>query len=334
LTQIETIEDVPRHIKLGIEYGHIVPGWCFKDYIQDASVRKDGYETVIVDGTQRVGKSNLSLQVTSWAKHASLAFKLNGCTREQYNNAKKKRVTPTEFIESLSIQPTETNIWETTIKDIVFKPSDFVNTLEAIPDDEPLDSLLWDDINAHYTNTAFKIDPTQYSAIDSTFTVVGTKCRVIICNIPNVSRLAKNIKDNATFEIYVGKNRKRMMKRLYRLPGLKTMDMNLFKIDIEMPSQFDIYKIPSWAWKLYEAKRLELANEALNILKASTNMEDLEGYIPVFEAVKFAREAGMKWGIASIQQWISRGVLEGQKVNNQLCVTRASLLAAIESEKA
>jgi hypothetical protein len=125
-----------------------------------------------------------------------------------------------------------------------------------------------------------------------------------------------------------------MMKRLYRLPGLKTMEMNLFKIDIELPSTFDIYKIPSHIWKQYEAKRVELANEALSILKASTNMSDLEGYIPIFVAVKLAKAEDMKWGIASIQQWVSHGVLVGQKANNQLCVSEESLLAAIEAEKA
>lgn len=323
----------PRHIELGIEYGHIVEGWCFKDYVMDAAVRKDGYETIIVDGTQRVGKSNMSLQIGSWAKQAILAYKANNCTRGQYDQAKANGMTPIDFIESQTIQPTEQEIWTATIADLVFKPSDFVNTLEQVPDDDPKDSLLWDDINAHYTNTAFKINPEEYSAIDSTFTVVGTKCRVIICNIPNVSRLARNIKDNATFEVYIGKNRKRMMKRCFRLPGLKTMDMNLFKIDVELPSAFDIYRIPKWAWELYEAKRLELANEALNILKAATNMEDLEGFVPILDAVRIAKEQGMKWGIASIQQWVSRGVLKGQKINNELCVSEESLMKAIEAEQ-
>jgi len=45
-------------------------------------------------------------------------------------------------------------------------------------------------------------------------------------------------------------------------------------------------------------------------------MESLEGYIPIFEAVKIAKAEDMKWGIATIRQWISRGVLVGQKVNN------------------
>ena len=102
---------------------------------------------------------------------------------------------------------------------------------------------------------------------------------------------------------------------------------------MELPSDFDIYQVPAWAWAEYEAKRIKLANEALTILKAATNMETLEGYIPIFVAVKIAKAESMKWGIASIQQWISRGVLVGQKVNNQLCVNEDSLRAAIEAEK-
>lgn len=324
----------PRHIELGYEYGHLVKGWCFKDYIMDAAVRRDGYETVVVDGVQRVGKSNFSLQTASWAKKASIAFKLNQVDMNEYKKAKARGVTPSEYVNSLPIQPTEQQIWTAVLTDLTFKPSDFVNTLEAVPDDDPLDCLTWDDVNAHFTNTAFRIDPEQYSAIDSTFTVVGTKCRVIIANIPNVGRLAKNIKDNCTFEVYIGKNRIRMMKRIFRLPGLRRMDMNLFKIDVEVPSDFDIYAIPAWAWREYEAKRIKLANEALQILKAVTNMAELEGYIPIFEAVKIAKAEGMKWGVATVQQWISRGVLVGQKVNNQLCVQEDSLRAAIEAEKA
>lgn len=325
-------QSIPRHIQLGINYGHIVQGWNFKDYVQDAAVRKDGYETIIVDGAQRVGKSNLSLQIGGWAKHALLAFKKNQVKIEDYNKAKKHGITPSAFIEKLPIKTSEQEIWEAVLVDLVFKPGDFVTTLEAVPDDDPLDSLVWDDINAHYTNTAFKINPQEYSAIDSTFTVVGTKCRVIIANIPNVTRLAKNIKDNCTFEIFVGKNRKRMMKRIYRLPGLRSMDMNLFKVDVELPSTFDIYKIPGWAWRRYESKRIELAKEALNILKAATDMQDLEGYVTVIEATKICKEKGVNWGINTIQQMGSRGIIGSQKLNGKLCVELDSLNEALEAE--
>ena len=297
----------PRHIQLGLEYGLLNEGFNLKDYVQSAAVTKDGYELVVVDGVQRAGKSNLSLQIASWAKAASLRIRLGR-------------------------EPTEREIWEAVLKDLVFKPSDFVRTLEAVPDDNPLDCLTWDDIGAHYTNTAFRINPEEYSAIDSTFTVVGTKCRVIVVNIPNLTRLAKNIKDNATFEIFVGKNKKRMMKRIFRLPGIRSMDMNLFKIDIEPPSDFDIYKIPAWAWVQYEDKRVELAKEALKVLKAVTNMEELEGFISVTDAVKLCRKHGLNWGVSTLQQNCSRGILTGQKVNGKLCIDEASLFEVLEVE--
>jgi hypothetical protein len=276
----------------------------------------------------------MSLQIEGWAKHAYLTWKLNHIQLHDYNKAKTKGVNPTDFFYDQPNQPNEKTLWDAVIDEgLVFKPSDFVKTLEQVPDDDPKDSLCWDDINAHYTNTAFKLNPQEYSAIDSTFTVVGTKCRVIICNIPNVTRLAKNIKDNCTFEVFIGKNRLRMLKRIYRLPGLKSMEMNLFKVDVEAPSKFDIFKIPTYAWNRYEAKRIELAKEALNVLKSVTNMQDLEGYLPILDAVKVAKEHGMRWGIASIQQWCSRGVLKGQKINNELCVSEESLMKAIEAEK-
>lgn len=300
-------ERIPRHIKLGIEYGLIIEGFGLKEYLIDASSRPDGYETVIVDGVQGAGKSNLSLQMAAWVKHATL-------TRE------------------LGREPTETELWEAVLASLVFKPSDFVNRLEEVPSDSPLDCLIWDDINAHYTNTAFRINPEEYAAVDATFTVVRTKVHVMIINIPNVTRLAKNVKDNATFEIFVGRNRKRMMRRVFRLPGLRNMDMNLFKVDIEMPSKFDIYKIPKWAWERYEKMRRDLANQALGVLKAATNMEELEGFIPITEAVKLCKQHGVNWNVSTIQQNGSRGIFTTQKVNGKLHIYEKELLEVIEVE--
>jgi len=300
-------EKVPRHILVGLEYGLITPDWGLKDYIEYAAVASDGYETIIVDGVQRSGKSNFSLQMASWAKAVTLRIELGR-------------------------EPTEEELWESVLKQIVFKPSDFVNTLESVPVDECMDVLVWDDINAHYTSTMFKLDVAQYSAIDATFTVIGTKCRVIISNIPNITRLAKNIKDNATFEIFIGRNKKRKMMRLFRLPGLDRIDMNLFKPDVELPSKFDIYKIPKWAWDQYEAMRKKLANEALATLKSTVNMEDLDGFIPIVDAVRLCKTSGINWGVSTLQQNISRGILVGQKVNGRLCVDENSLKEVLEVE--
>lgn len=122
------------------------------------------------------------------------------------------------------------------------------------------------------------------------------------------------------------------MMRVFRLPGLKKVDMNNFKVDVELPSTFNIFKIPPWAWLRYDKMRKELANQALQQLKEATNMEDLDGYAPVTEGVKICKQNGLNWGVSTIQQNISRGVLVGQKINGKLCVNLESLQEVIEVE--
>lgn len=309
----------PRHVEIGIEYGLIKPKYNFKDYIQEAVVLKNGFETIVVDGVQRAGKSNLSLQISGWAKEASIRIKRG----DKWLFPGWDNKSPVDEME----------LWELVLHDLVFKTSDFVNTLEQVPEGLVLDSLLWDDINAHFTNTQFKINPQEYSAVDSTFTVVGTSCKVIVVNIPNLTRLAKNVKDNCTFEIFVGKNKLRKMMRIFRLPGTKRMEMNLFKVDVEPPSDFDIYKIPAWAWEKYEALRIKLAKEALQILKASTNMEDMGGFVPLGKAVEICQEYEVPWGVMTLQQLGSRQVIPKQMINQQFCVDEKTLRTLLESEK-
>ncbi len=301
-------ERIPKHILLGIDFGLLIPGWNLKDYIEYAATHKDGYELVVVDGVQRSGKSNMSLQIISWAKKASMKI-------------------------SLGRDPTEKELWEAVLKNIVFTPADFVEALDKVPNDSPLDSILWDDLNAAYTNSTFKTDIELYSDIDSTFTVVGTKCRVIVVNIPVINRLARNVKDNATFEIFIGRNKKRKMMRIFRLPGTRDIDMNLFKPDVEPWSTFDIYKIPDWAWQRYETQRFELAAKVLQRLKANANLDTLEGYTPIPDAVKICRDAGLNWGISTLQSFYSRRIVKGQKVAGTLCVNMDSLNSLINAEK-
>ena len=86
--------------------------------------------------------------------------------------------------------------------------------------------------------------------------------------------------------------------------------------------KFNLYKVPLWAWKRYYKKRQRLVNEALATLKGATNMEDIEGYIPILDAMKLCREHGVRWRASTIQQSISRGVLRGQKLNGMLHVDK------------
>ncbi len=114
------------------------------------------------------------------------------------------------------------------------------------------------------------------------------------------------------------------MRRIFRLPGTKHIDSNTFK--------FNLYKVPLWAWNRYYKKRQQLANEALATLKGVTDMEDIEGYIPIIEAMKLCREHGVRWRASTIQQSISRGVIKGQKLNGMLHVDREHLIEYLKLE--
>ena len=311
----------------------MVVGWCLKDYIQDASVRSDGFEVCLVEGIQRSGKSNMSLQIAGWAKHATLALKLNDKTEKDYLEAKKKGVLPMDYFESLPIQPTEKELWTDVLACIMFKANEFVEYLEAVPDGEPTDCVVWDDIAGHYSNMTFRISPESYAQVDGAFTVLGTKARIIITNIPNLDRLSKNIKDHLSIEIFIGRNKRRKMMRLFRLPGLKHVNMNAFKADIETPSKFDLYKIPKWAWDIYEGRRIQLAKDVFKALGETVDMDSApEGYISVPDAIVIARDSGLKWGASTIQQNASRGLWKKVTVEGYLFIEQDSFLKIVEAE--
>ena len=124
----------PKHLLLAQQFGIIIPGWIFVDYCVHA-VKNHGYETGGIHGTQGSGKSNCLIQY---------GFDiLSKSELEGYD---------------------DDSIWEATLDYIVFKPSDFVRTLEEVPRGKRLPIILWDDIGVHYTSSTFKTDIKQYSA--------------------------------------------------------------------------------------------------------------------------------------------------------------------------
>lgn len=241
------------------------------------AVKSGGYETISVWGVQGSGKSSRMLQIGYWV----------------YKD------------------------WETVLKNIIFKPNDFVRRLREIPSRIRIPCLLWDDIGVHYTSSTFRTNMAQYEAVDAAWAAIRTKCNVIVLTIPLIDRLAKNIKDNVTFEIYTGRNQMEYTQRLVRLPGIGEMESNLFKIVIEEPATFNIYDVPSDIFKRYWEMRLQLTEEALEKLDMTVAAEDMERYIPVSEAaVKLEMSAN------TLQSYISRGVYEGRKVRGILCITK------------
>ena len=190
-------EKIPRHVELAIQYGIIKRGNCFEDYLIEA-VDEDGYETVVIHGTQGSGKSTRMLQMGRWISYHVLS-------------------------EELGRKPTEKEIWDHVLSHLVFKPSDFVKRLEQVPRYSRLPMLLWDDIQAHYTSSTFKTDILQYQAVDAAWAVIRTKVGVVIVTIPVLSRLAKNVKDNITFEVFVGRNQMEQIRRVFYLPGTRSI---------------------------------------------------------------------------------------------------------------
>ena len=292
---------------LGLQYGLLVDGWGIEDYLLDAAFNEDGYETVAVTAVQGCGKSTRALQMLAWIKEEELRRKLGR-------------------------EPTERELWESVLEAIIFKPSELVSRLEAVPDNEPLTCLLWDDIGVHFTSSTYKTDIDQYAAIDATWAAIRTKVHVMLLTIPNITRLAKNLKDNLTFEVFIGKNQLEQVRRIFRLPGTKHIDSNIFKPIIGKPFKFDLYKVPLWAWQEYYKMRIKLANEALAVLRGVTDMEKLDNYIPIIEARILVREYDVNWSMSTIQQHVSRGVLRGQKLNGVLHIDKEYLIKTLKAE--
>jgi len=273
---------LPSHVKLAYEYGIIKEGYTLEDYIIEA-VEENGYETIGVWGVQGSGKSTRMLQMGFWV------------FRRIYQD--------------------EVEAWNAVLDHIIFKPSEFIKRLESVPHDKRIPILLWDDLQAHYTSSTFKTDINQYQAIDATWAVIRTKLAVVVTTIPLIDRMAKNIKDNLTFEVFIGRNQKELIKRVFHLPGIKRMDTNLFKVQIERAERFDLYEVPEWVWKRYWNMRISLTDEAIAGLRSVTDMDEVDNYTPVWEVAK-----QLSISANTLQQMGSRDIIPKKKIGGKMCI--------------
>jgi len=217
--------------------------------------------------------------------------------------------------------------WDLVLKSVVFRPNEFVRRLKEIPMGKRTPCLLWDDIGVHYPSSKFKTDIKQYEAIDSAWAAIRTKCSVIVMSIPLIDRLAKNIKDNLTFEVFLGRNQMELINRIFHLPGLGRIDSNFFKVCIEKPKQFNLYDTPRDVFKEYYEMRLRLTEEALDRLDEATDSETAEGYVTVLEA---AKELGISPN--TVQQMVSRGIISGRKIGGKMHVLEEDFEALKETQ--
>ena len=236
------------------------------------AIEHEGYETVCNHGRQGSGKSNFMLQQGYWILQD----------------------------------------WDEVLKALVFTPTDFVQKLKDLGKGRRVPWIGFDDVGVSYPASTFRTDVKLYQDIDSVWAAIRTKCNVISLTIPLIDRLSKNIRDNVSIEIYLGRNRHFMVERIVRTLNFYKMLTDLDKILIE-EGKLDIFKVPKGVFAEYWDMRLNLTELALNKLEQSSEMRDPTGYMPV-------RDAALKAGISAttLQQAISRGVYEGRKIGGLL----------------
>lgn len=203
--------------------------------------------------------------------------------------------------------------WDKVLKNLVFKPLDLKAKLKSIPKGTRYPWIGWDDVGVHYTNMAFKTKVEEYEAIDAVWTSLRVKCSVVSITIPNITRLAKNLKDNVSHEVFMGPNQMEQVQRIVRLQSFNRLDAETFKVLIEGPRPFILFDVPLDVFNEYNEMRLELTEEALDLMDDAVGPEDTEGYVSVWEAAK-----GLRVSANSLQQMGSRGLIPTVKIGNKL----------------
>lgn len=233
----------PKIIEYGVKFGLIRIGWTLRDYMAYA-VETTGYETICTWAERGSGKSNRLLIHGGWM-HCQDKYDYDG--------------------------------WKIVLERTKFKPKDFISMLRGIPHGKRYPWVGIDDIGVHMPSTIWRTDIETYQAVDAVWAAIRTKVNVIDVNIPLIDRLAKNIKDSLSFEMFMGKNQNILIERLVRLPNIRDqLEANFRKCQIEPIHKIDLYEVPTDVFKEYWEMRLTLADEALERLDNIFSKRELE----------------------------------------------------------
>jgi hypothetical protein len=274
---IDTTEIPYKVLQYGITFGLITLGYTCRNYMEYA-VETGGYETLLLWGIQGSAKSNRTLAHGYWI----------------YQD------------------------WDEVMKHLAFKPSStedergLLQMMKKIPFGKRIPWMGWDDMTVHYPSSSWRTDIQKYEAIDSAWAALRTKVSVMSLNCPLIDRAAKNIKDNVTIEVYIGRNQVEIIERYLHLPGLNKVESNFYKVQVEPLKQFDIYDVPTDVFKEYWQERLKLADEALEKLgNVFTRDEiDLDKYVPAKVAIR-----DLKVSPITLKHMANDGMIRGMKFN-------------------
>jgi hypothetical protein len=206
--------------------------------------------------------------------------------------------------------------WDHVLDSIVFKPMELKSKLKSIPMGQRYPWLGWDDVSVHFTSNAFRSDLDAYEAIDKVWASLRVKASVVSLTIPHIGRLAKNLKDYISHEVYIGPNQMLQVQRIVKLQSFNKMAPELFKILIEKPHKFNLFDVPKDVFKEYWQRRLELTEEALDMMDDATGPVDTEGFTRIWDVAK-----DLCVNANTLQQMGSRGVIETVKIGKVLYVS-------------
>ena len=156
----EKPEGTPKHIQYGLKYGLLKQGYNALDYYTEAAETVEGYETGVIHGVQGSCKSTRAFQYAGDII-AKVEYGL-----PQYHKTKHPEKYPDY-------------VWESALRTFTFKPSQLIQKLEKVKDDEPLPVAIWDDILCHFSSNAFRTNIDEYEAVDSLWAVIRTTVHVV-----------------------------------------------------------------------------------------------------------------------------------------------------------
>lgn len=232
--------------------------------------------------------------------------------------------------------------WDTVLEEIVLLPDSkglsddyknrgFIQKMQSVSREETVPLVAWDDYTVGMPSSTFKTDIEVYGAVDAAWAAIRTKTKVMVLNCPLIDRIGRNVKDNITIEVMLGRNQVEQIERFVRLVGLKHLESNFFKVQIEPLHKFDYKQVPKSVFDQYFELRKEIADYAIHKMgKAYQDeaalLEDMVGLNQIRSESPIA--------LTTLSDMIKRGFIESEKINGKLYIKKQEWSRFIEEEAA
>ena len=283
-----------RIMSLAMTFGIVVPEFTMYDYVMFAVEDKAGFETINIWGTQGSKKSCYTLYISNWVY-------------QDWDVVLKEMV----------LVPDASGLSED------YKERGFIQKLQSLSKERLKPLLAWDDFTVGMPSSTFKTDIAIYGAIDSAWAAIRTKTKVMVLNCPLIDRLGKNVKDNITIEAMIGRNQTVQIERFVRLIGLKQLESNFFKVQIEPLDTFQYEEeVPKDVFDEYFDLRKEIADYAVHKMgQAMKNEAALQG--DMMTPFQVMAEVGI--APTSFTDMLRRNVIPNEKVNGKPYIKKSDV---------